>query len=80
MEINYKCNNSFEVGVLSGGSNKNYKVSVLPKDYWNKIYIELTQVVTSASTPYKVLFKATKNDSINNAEIFLDNIKLIHYK
>jgi len=52
LEINYKSNNPFDVGVIANGIAKNYKVTVNEKSYWNKIYIELSDLIASTSRDF----------------------------
>lgn len=79
LELNYKCNQSFVVGVIGGGSDEREALTINPSDDWNKIYIQLTGVVsrqpTYASQGYQVFIRATKQ--VNSPQIYLDNIKLI---
>ena len=43
LEINYKANQAFEVGMVSGLVNKP-AVMVNPSETWNKIYIQLAEI------------------------------------
>lgn len=79
LEIDYKCNQPFVVGVIGGGSDEREALTINPSDNWNKIYVQLTSVVsrqpTYTSQGYQVFIKATKQ--VNSPKIYLDNIKLI---
>lgn len=79
LELDYKCNQSFVVGVIGGGSDEREALTINPSDDWNKIYIQLTNVVsrqpTYATQGYQVFIRATKE--VNSPQIYLDNIKLI---
>ena len=79
LELDYKCNQSFVVGVIGGGSDEREALTINPSDDWNKIYIQLTNVVsrqpTYATQGYQVFIRATKE--VNSPKIYLDNIKLI---
>lgn len=79
LELDYKCNQSFVVGVIGGGSDEREALTINPSDDWNKIYIQLTGVVSTQPTygaqGYQVFIKATKQ--VNSPQIYLDNIKLI---
>lgn len=80
MEMNYMNNNSFSVGVMqaSNANNKTYKVTVNSKSIWNKIYINLTDVVGSMKgQPFNLVFKVSK-ESASETAIYWDNIKLIY--
>lgn len=83
LEMNYKSNNSFTVGLIVNGSVTSQK-SVLvinPSETWNKIYINLTPSVSASSgaTSFKVFLSAMKNTNVPKAEIYFDNFKLLHF-
>jgi hypothetical protein len=52
-----------------------------PTKTWNKIYINLTPTISNNTdaSKFKVYFKATKEEGAENSEIYLDNIKLLHF-
>lgn len=84
MELDYKCNHQFIVGVSGYDSNgdgtERAAIVLNPTENWNKIYIQLSTVI---STPpvfpkYKVYIKAIKSELVANPEIYLDNIKVIY--
>ena len=79
LEINYKSNQGFEVGVKAGAVQKS-TVFVNPSEGWNKIYIQLADAINrqpTAST-HKIYFKMVKTSGNPNPKVFLDNIKLIY--
>lgn len=79
LEINYKCNERFEVGILSGVTPKS-TLFVSPSESWNKIYIQLADAINrspNASTQ-KVYFKLVSTDETPYPKMFLDNIKLVY--
>ncbi|MEO8151365.1 MAG: hypothetical protein ABI723_27280 [Bacteroidia bacterium] len=83
LELNYKCNNSFVVGVKRtyfGQSIREELLTVLSSDNkWKKIYISLVdEVNTKNADYYNVYFFAQRNATSGTAQIFLDNIKLVH--
>jgi hypothetical protein len=79
LELNYKGNEVFTVGLL--GDNDVFKsaLNISPQVNWNKIYIQLSTAVSEppVSTKYKVAFRLLKRTDAN-ALIYLDNIKLVH--
>jgi hypothetical protein len=79
LEINYKCNERFEVGVISGSTTKS-TVFVTPSENWNKIYIHLADALNREpnSTAQKIYFKMVKNGDIPNQKMYLDNIKVVY--
>lgn len=80
LELNYKCNQSFEVG-LFGGPELKPALNVSAQDSWNKIYIQLSNAVSNSPVynTYKVYFKMVKTTDNPNPKLFLDNIKLIRF-
>lgn len=85
LELDYKCNQQISVGVSgyssSTGDGPERPIIVLnPTDTWNKIYIQLTEAVSTQPTYpyYKVYIKAYKSADVANPAIYLDNIKLIY--
>ncbi|MEO5570390.1 MAG: hypothetical protein ABIT08_11520 [Bacteroidia bacterium] len=83
LEMNYKCNNSFHVGLIAMTTSGPVTVAVLtinPKASWNKIYVELASVLNAYTDAhyFKIFFDATKNAGVTNAEFYFDNFKLLH--
>lgn len=78
LEINYKCNQSFDVGVYSTNSAYTYVSSVNDSETWNKIYIQLSAgVSTNLTTNCGLFFRANKQ--VDNPQFFIDNIKIISF-
>lgn len=77
LELNYKCNQPFSVGVIGGSSDERMMITVNESDEWNKIYVKLTDAISTTPTYsyYDVIIKATK--SVSSPEIYFDNIKLV---
>lgn len=78
LELNYKCNTKFEVGLFGTGTSEKPALLINPKDSWNKIYIQLSGVVNSEpkASAYKVYFRMINNGA--DAKVQLDNIKLLY--
>lgn len=83
LEMNYKTNCAFTVGLIVYGTQISMEpvLVVNPSEEWNKIYINFTPTVSfnSDATKFKVFFYATKPDDVEKGEIYLDNIKLLHF-
>lgn len=82
MELDYKCDRAFGVGVLARIENTiiNLPLLVVNKSSkWNKIYINLTPIVTEYfnASYFKIYFESEKGSDLQ-AKFFFDNIKLIH--
>lgn len=83
LELNYKSNTVFLVGVFVQGTSTIIQKPVLyinPSEDWNKIYINLTQVVTASDNPidFKIFFGGMKNQEVDTSTVLLDNIKLLY--
>jgi hypothetical protein len=85
LEFNYKCDIDLETGFypLTGGPvNPVSVVRLYPTTTWKKIYVSLTQDVNAAQyqgVEFKMFFGAFKNSGDKPVNIYLDNIKLIHF-
>ena len=83
IELNYKCNQKFEIGVLAntnGSSIKFYNWNITPKDNWSKIYLNLTEVLQSIIPDnYGVLIRVEKDSSVTTSNVYIDNLKLITF-
>jgi hypothetical protein len=79
LELNYKCNTPFSAGVLADAEVRE-AVILNPQSSWNKIYIQLSSVVSAApvSLTYKIYFRLIKTTDYPNPKLFLDNIKVLH--
>ena len=84
LEMNYKNNIEFSVGVFANttGTSIQHELLVLnPTNTWRKIYVNLTGRVSEESDAdnFQIFFGAKKPDNLTNGEILIDNLKLLHY-
>lgn len=84
LEMNFKTNNTLVVGLIanSPGSVKVLEILVLnPTDEWKKIYVNLGATVSRQSgvVDYNVILRAGLDEGIEEAEILVDNLKLVHF-
>ncbi|MFC2086400.1 hypothetical protein ACFLQ9_01625 [Bacteroidota bacterium] len=84
MEIDYKCNNDFNVGLYANHTVVTNQISVMTifkSEKWNKIYIEMTGILQSNqnANSFGFFIEANKSYEVEKAEIYLDNIKLIKF-
>ncbi len=86
LEVDYKCNTTFQIGLVCKTTQGDFPFSVLvvyPNNKWNKLYLDLTDDISSKlnkygwSTGFQIDFQITKHDT-QTPELFLDNIKLIY--
>lgn len=79
LELNYKCNKEFSIGLI-GDKDPQLKeaITLSAKENWNKIYIQLSNTVSSApvSNKYKLYFRMINNN--DNSKLYIDNLKLIY--
>lgn len=84
LEINYKCNNTFAVGIFSNTVSQLVQVPpslvINPKSEWNRIYINLTNAVSAQAQAidYNIYFYMEKDLGNTTAEAYVDNIRLVH--
>jgi hypothetical protein len=83
MELNYKSDNYFNTGLLIWNNGTLTKVPLLimnRSEEWNKIYINLGANLSlyPQTSEFQVYFEAGLESINQTAEIYLDNIKLIH--
>ncbi|MCK5821480.1 MAG: hypothetical protein KAH17_06325 [Bacteroidales bacterium] len=86
LEFDYKTNNGFQVGMylIEDGALSWYGlVYVRPSDVWKRMYVDLGTVATyhNSTELYRISFLAAheQKDAETMGEIYLDNIKIIHY-
>lgn len=83
LELNYRCNQAFEVGVFKNG---NYLVAggINPSEVWNKIYIQLSTAVSSLpllplDQTCGFYIRAQKTNAVTVGEVIVDNVKIVTY-
>jgi len=84
LEMNYKTDNALVVGVfyLSSGMQVQRPLLILNKsENWNKVYVNLTvpKYDTPNATDFRIFFGAQTDEGSEQAGIYLDNLKLIHF-
>jgi hypothetical protein len=84
LELNYKNNTELAVGLVGhaqGIPPTTYTVLTLRKRAtWNKIYINLTEaLIQSRLSGYQLLLRASHDPENTISEIFIDNLKLVHF-
>jgi hypothetical protein len=83
IELHYKTQNLLEVGIwgtMPGNAvgQTTVKVILKPNNEWNKVYLNLTQEAKDMRmTDYQINFRSLLTDTLQQATILLDNIKLI---
>ena len=82
LELNYKCNQAFMIGIIANSTNI-YTVPVITvnaKETWNKLYIELGSVIQAYAdaSDFEIYISASKLAEVTNPEFYFDNFKLLH--
>jgi hypothetical protein len=83
LEMNYKTDNLVDIGLIadvSGSMVKTRTITLNPNTSWNKIYINLTYTAASQSSAsnFKLYFEVSKDVSLTEATVLLDNLKLVY--
>ena len=83
LEMDYKNNNKFSVGVIArnpDGDRGEVVLTINPSANWNKIYVNLTEAVNKnyQADGYYFYILAEKSDTIENLEIYMDNLKITY--
>lgn len=83
-ELNYKNSNVIFIGLIATGNNTFQKQAVIginPTNQWKKIYINLSELVTSLlpeGLDFRVFIAGELEADKDSAVILLDNFKLLH--
>ena len=85
LEIHYKGNLPFAVGILAalnnGSNTYSYLAGIKPKDEWGKFYVNIAQYTSKypSALNFSVIIRAALEDGQTDGYILLDNIKVISY-
>lgn len=83
LEFDYKCDVNFDMGMVVegiGNSANVYFRTIAEKSEWNKIYIDLTELVLAIPAQgYRIYFEVDPAGT-STSQVFIDNLKLLHTK
>ncbi len=83
LELNYKNDVELRVGFIHYEDiivTRMFKVTLLPRSEWNKVYISLEDELTALGPgQVQIAFAALLPDTVSEGRIWLDNIKLLHW-
>ena len=82
MELNYKTDHEFYVGLYLDNKGKQISLYVVKeRENWNKIYFDFTSLIQSNfnAADFNVFIGFEKKDENPIVEMYIDNIKLLHY-
>ena len=86
VELNYKANTTFQVGVFANYSEvveTFLEFTINPKNEWNKIYLELTPIInaTPNANSYKIFITMSRDINTSKiADLYLDNFKIVCFE
>ena len=83
LELDYKNNSTFIIGAYVNFSQSVIKKSIIainPSEDWNKIYVNLTPTINESigAQSLKVFLSMLRPESMNSAELSIDNFKIIY--
>ncbi|MDP4266019.1 MAG: hypothetical protein Q8880_01120 [Bacteroidota bacterium] len=81
LELDFKCEQEFTVGLVSEDGTAYDVLTLNPTSSWKKVYVNLSNAVSSltGNNKFYVYFQATLTTGLTTSNIYLDNIKLLHY-
>lgn len=80
LEMNYRCNQTFAVGVYASNSNNPLiALNLNASEDWNKIYVNLHEVINTPgfNPPFTFFIGMLKDASVTDPVLYLDNLKII---
>ncbi|MBC8048429.1 MAG: hypothetical protein H7Y00_16640 [Fimbriimonadaceae bacterium] len=81
LEMDYKNDTQFEVwvtGNLLGSQYPEYVITLTPKDTWNKIYVNIGNIIRLIQTEtYSIELRMARPASAISATLSIDNVKII---
>ena len=83
LELDHKNNSTFIIGAYVNFSQSVIKKSIIainPSEDWNKIYVNLTPTINESigAQSLKVFLSMLRPESMNSAELSIDNFKIIY--
>ena len=83
LELDYKNNSTFIIGAYVNFSQSVIKKSIIainPSEDWNKIYVNLTPTINESigAQSLKVFLSMLRPESMNSAELSIENFKIIY--
>jgi hypothetical protein len=83
LEINYKCDQAFVMGIIANIPGSIVKAGVISfnaSPEWNKTYVNLKSTIGTYGTAsdYNVFFRMDLAEGAAQGTVYMDNLKLIH--
>lgn len=82
VELDYRNNCNFLFGLRSVNSSEGSSfIGIRPRDHWNKLYINVTNLVDKLSaqgTMYRMFFIVPQDTAVYEQTVLIDNLKLLY--
>ena len=84
VELNYKCENDFSIGVIinytNGGVEQTTLLSLHATTIWKKVYVSLNNLggIVSGASNYKIFLRSDKNPAVATSKLYFDNLKVLY--
>lgn len=81
LEIDFKGDHYLEIGILAQNpTRKIFALGLNPTDKWTKVYVELTDEISSQfnSDPLEIYFESRLPTNSTAKTLYMDNLKFIH--
>jgi len=82
LEMNFKSSVNFKIGLIKDGNiqNKAEHMQIYPSKNWNKIYLNLSQLIIPNinNSTFKIYFESDMLDNDSEGCLYLDNIKVVY--
>lgn len=83
LELNYKSDYPFTIGVYKDNKSEQIPLFIVKEqDDWNKIYLDISPYVQTSApgTNFNIFIGFVRRIDVSKVEIYLDNIKLVHFQ
>lgn len=78
IELNYKSDTDMLLSLLVG-TDEVPLIGVAARNYWNKIYVNITnQVDIMPGNDFRIVFRMLEDKNLNDQEIYIDNLKVVY--
>lgn len=84
LELDYRNDIPFNILLqgnrVQGNATLEYLVTVNPREVWNKMYVDITNLASGLTVNnFQVVFATSLPDSLNSANLYWDNVKIVHF-
>lgn len=84
LELDYRNDIAFNIllqaNQVQGNTTLEYLITANPQQDWNKMYVDVTNITSGLNANnYQIVFATTLPDSIATANLYWDNVKIVHF-